>query len=123
MWLEERNQTRALRIPAASNQTTIGAPVREIPRRNGVCDSHSLPFTDSTPWLGFWFPLRHSSHKRDPDGEVDWIFKVSSHGTELAIAWRIIQRRTQGFPPALDAKLGRWNRKWHGEPAAGTKST
>jgi len=37
----------------------------------------SALYPDSAPWLAFWFPLRHGSHRCDEEGEVEWIFEGS----------------------------------------------
>jgi hypothetical protein len=37
----------------------------------------STRYSEAAPWLAFWFPLRHISHKQDSEGEVEWIFEGS----------------------------------------------
>jgi hypothetical protein len=41
----------------------------------------SKVYSGATPWLAFWFPLRHVSHKQDAEGDAEWIFE----GTDMRL--------------------------------------
>ena len=101
---------------------------REHPAITLRAERHvSARYSDASPWLAFWFPLRHDSHRQDSEGDVDWIFEGSdtlpgqdpSFITKLAGALRdlapslVILRHLRHITISDGASVSRPFVEWH----------